>query len=64
MAVGTSGNSTSRDEDLVLSNLPPSRTQQQLALIVVLLIVLPALLISAAGLQRVKLAVIDALVPL
>ena len=64
MAVGTSGNSTSRDEDLVLSNLPPSRTQQQLTLIVVLLIVLPALLISAAGLQRVKLAVIDALVPL
>jgi hypothetical protein len=37
----------SREEDLVLSNLAPSRAQQRLALIVALLIVLPALLISA-----------------
>jgi Tfp pilus assembly protein PilX len=51
----------SRDEDLVLSNLPPSRTQQQFALIVALLIVLPALLISATGMQQVKLPAIDAL---
>jgi signal transduction histidine kinase len=51
-------------DDLVLSNLPPSRTQQQLALIVALLIVLPASLISATAMQQVKLAEIDALVPL
>ncbi|WGD55182.1 MASE4 domain-containing protein [Bradyrhizobium sp. CB1650] len=54
----------SREEDLVLSNLPASRAQQQLALIVALLIVLPALLISATGMQHVKLAAVDALVPL
>jgi signal transduction histidine kinase len=54
----------SRAEDLVLSNLPPSRTQQKLALVVALLIVLPALLISVTGMQQVKLAAIDALVPL
>jgi hypothetical protein len=54
----------SREEDLVLSNLPPSRPQQELALIVSLLIVLPALLISATGMQHVKLAAVDALVPL
>jgi signal transduction histidine kinase len=53
-----------REEDLVLSSLPPSRTQQQLALSVALLIVLMALLISITGMQQVKLAVIDALVPL
>jgi hypothetical protein len=39
MQVGKSGNMASRDEDLVLSNLPPSRTQQKLALVVALLIV-------------------------
>ena len=54
----------SREEDLVLSNLPPSRTQQKLALIVALMIVLVASLISATGMQQVKLAAIDALVPL
>ena len=54
----------SREEDLVLSSLAPSRAQQQLALIVALLIVLPALLISATGMQHVKLAAVDALVPL
>jgi hypothetical protein len=64
MAFSKSGNTVSRDEDLVLSNLPPSRTQQQLALIVALLIILPALLISATGIQQVKLTEIDALVPL
>ncbi|TFV49724.1 sensor histidine kinase [Bradyrhizobium niftali] len=53
-----------REQDLVLSSLPPSRTQQQLALSVALLIVLMALLISITGMQQVKLAVIDALVPL
>jgi signal transduction histidine kinase len=54
----------SREEGLVLSNLPPSRTQQKLALIVALLIVLSAILISATGMQQVKLPAIDALVPL
>src|SRR3954451_12414066 len=54
----------SRDEDLVLSNLPPSRAQEQLALVVALLIVMPAFVISATGIQQVKLAAIDALVPL
>src|SRR3954453_10274200 len=54
-----------RDEDfLVLSNLPPSRAQWRLALVVSLLIAILALLISAMGLQRVKLAEIDALIPL
>jgi signal transduction histidine kinase len=51
-------------QDLVLSNLPPSRTQQRLALSVALLIVLAAFLISATGEQQVKLAAVDALVPL
>lgn len=55
---------TSREEDLVLSKLPPSRMQQQLAIIVALLIVLPACLISATGMQQVNLTAIDALVPL
>jgi hypothetical protein len=54
----------SGEEDLVLSNLPPSRTQQKLAVIVALVIVLAAALISVSGMQRVKLAEIDALVPL
>jgi signal transduction histidine kinase len=54
----------SREKDLVLSSLPPSRMQQRLALIVALLIVLPALLISATGTQQVKLPAIDALIPL
>src|SRR6266516_2521852 len=54
----------SRQEDLVLSNLPPSRTQRQLAIIVALLIIVPALFISATGMQHVKLAAVDALVPL
>jgi hypothetical protein len=54
----------SHEEDLVLSNLPPSRTQQKLALSVALVIVLAASLISATGLQQVKLPAIDALVPL
>src|SRR3954452_10557607 len=54
-----------RDEDfLVLSNLPPSRTQWRLALVVSLLIAILAFLISAMGLQRVKLPAIDALIPL
>ena len=53
-----------REEDfLVLSNLPPSRTQWQLAFVVSQLIVLPAVLISATGLQAVKLAEIEALIP-
>src|SRR3954452_10132759 len=51
-------------QDLVLSNLPPSRTQQKLALSVALLIVLAAFFISATGEQQVKLAAVDALVPL
>jgi signal transduction histidine kinase len=54
----------SREEDLVLSNLPPSRTQRRLALVVALLIVLPAVAISASGMQHVRLPAIDALVPL
>src|SRR3954452_19047022 len=54
----------SHAQDLVLSNLPPSRTQQKLALGVALLIVLAAFLISATGQQQVKLAAVDALVPL
>ncbi|MCK1595036.1 MASE4 domain-containing protein [Bradyrhizobium sp. 164] len=54
----------SREGDLVLSNLPPSRTQQKLALSVALVIVLAAFLISATGEQQVRLAAIDALVPL
>jgi signal transduction histidine kinase len=54
----------SREEDLVLSNLPPSRRQQKLALSVALVIVLAASAISATGEQQVKLAAIDALVPL
>jgi signal transduction histidine kinase len=54
----------SHAEDLVLSNLPPSRTQQKLALGVALVIVLAASFISATGEQQVKLAAIDALVPL
>ena len=54
----------SGEEDLVLSNLPPSRTQQKLAVIVALVIVLATALISVSGMQRVKLAEIDALVPL
>jgi signal transduction histidine kinase len=54
----------SREGELVLSNLPPTRTQQKLALAVALLIVAAAIFISAAGLQRVQLAAIDALVPL
>jgi len=45
----------SGEEDLALSNLPPSRTQQKLALAVALVIVLAAALISATGMQRVKL---------
>jgi signal transduction histidine kinase len=64
MAFSKSGNTVSRDEDLILSNLPPSRTQRKLALVIALLIVLSALLISATGMQQVKLAAIDALVPL
>jgi signal transduction histidine kinase len=54
----------SREDELVLSNLPPTKTQQKLALIVAMLIVAAAIVISAAGIQRVQLAVIDALVPL
>jgi hypothetical protein len=54
----------SREEDLVLSNLPPSRTQQKLALSVALVIVLASFLISATGEQQVRLPAIDALVPL
>jgi signal transduction histidine kinase len=54
----------SHAQDLVLSNLPPSRAQQKLALSVALLIVLAAFLISATGEQQVKLAAVDALVPL
>src|SRR4051812_43411472 len=54
----------SREGELVLSNLPPTRTQQKLALAVALLIVMAAIVISAAGLQQVQLAAIDALVPL
>src|SRR3954454_7468778 len=54
----------SREGELVLSNLPPSRTQQKLALTVALLIATAAIVISAAGLQQVQLATIDALVPL
>src|SRR3954471_1329583 len=54
-----------REEDfLVLSNLPPSRTQWRLAVVIALLIVIAAVLISAGGLQPVKLAEIDALIPL
>jgi signal transduction histidine kinase len=64
MAFGKSANTVSRDENPVLSNLPPSSAQQKLALVVALLIVLPALLISVTGMQQVKLAAIDALVPL
>src|SRR4051794_8479043 len=52
------------EEFLVLSNLPPSRTQLRLGVIVAVLIVIPAVLISAGGLQSVKLAEIDALIPL
>src|SRR3954470_21869045 len=52
------------EKDLILSNLAPTRTQQQLAVAIALLIVLPAFLISATGLQQVRLAAIDALVPL
>jgi hypothetical protein len=48
----------SREEDLVLSNLPPSRTQQKLALSVALVIVLAAFVISATGEQQVKLVAI------
>src|SRR4051812_17677683 len=51
-------------QDLVLSNLPPSRTQQKLALSVALLIVLAAFFISATGEQQGKLAAVGALVPL
>src|SRR3954453_18342556 len=54
----------SREGELVLSNLPPSRTQQKLALSVALLIATAAIVISTAGLQQVQLAAIDALVPL
>src|SRR3954452_7076220 len=54
----------SHAQELVLSNLPPSRTQQKLAFSVALLITLSAMLISATGLQQVQLAAIDALVPL
>src|SRR3954469_5258795 len=49
---------------LVLSNLPPSRTQWRLGVIVAILIAIPAIVISAGGLQSVKLAEIDALIPL
>src|SRR3954463_14351177 len=52
------------DGDLVLSNLPPSRTQQKLALVVASVIISGAFLISAAGIQRIHLPAIDALVPL
>src|SRR3954470_18416060 len=52
------------EKDLILSNLAPTRTQQQLAVAIALLIVLPAFLISATGEQQVKLAAVDALVPL
>lgn len=54
----------SREGELVLSSLPPTRIQQRLALSVALLIVAAATIISAAGLQQVQLATIDALVPL
>src|SRR3954447_17612519 len=53
-----------REDELVFSNLPPSRTQQQLATMVALIIVLGAVIISMAGIQQVKLPAIDALVPL
>lgn len=64
IAASKSGKMPSRDEDLVLSNLPPSRPQQKLAVVVALLIVVPAFVISTTGTQQVKLAAIDALVPL
>jgi len=54
----------SREDYLVLSNLPPSSIQQKLALVVALLIILPAVVISATGTQQVKLSAVDALVPL
>src|SRR4051794_11900269 len=52
------------EEFLVLSNLPPSRTQLRLGVIVAILIAIPAIVISAGGLQSVKLPAIDALIPL